>query len=535
MKSSAPPAPRDTRLIELWSLREDTTVETVADDPGTGLVSTRWDEIRLPMADPVVSRALERMTYGPVSLDNVLPGFSDTRSLPGDPRRAALRSTLEAVRHAVIRTLALADGTEQMSVVPIVREARFAPRSPAPDGVHRLSRFATLRVGSHDMVLESPLSSHRVLLHTAQAMWLVSCYVRPASVRETARLLDVPLDVVRTAVGYLEAAGMLVPAVRLTRTDAGAEGPDSARAAAPGAGRDTATGPGAGTAGGPWDPESHPHPLAFAEDRDPALEHWSPRELMLHNRSRPGLHDEPLGLAGGTAEAPKDAREHPDSDAVPLVLPVPDLDLVLARDPRLTTVLESRRSVRADGGLPLSLAQLGELLYRTARARPAAGRPYPSAGSVYPLELYVTVAGSGELPRGAYHYDPAAHTLFPLRTDPALVDALLEEAGANAGLSAEPPVLISMTARFRRLNVAFPGIAYSVLLKEVGALQQTLYLVSTAMGIGPCALAFGDTATSARAFGLDWRAESGVGEFVLAAVPTGAVSAESGGAPTRRP
>ncbi|MEU6877977.1 SagB family peptide dehydrogenase [Streptomyces sp. NPDC046712] len=494
MKSSAPPAPRETRLIELWSLREDTTVETAADDPGTGLVNTRWDEIRLPMTDPVISRALERMTYGPVSLDNVLPGFSDAGSHPGDPRRAALRATLESVRHAVIRTLALSDGTAQLSVVPIVREARFAPRMPPVDTVHRLSRFATLRVGAQDMILESPLSAHRVLLHTPQAMWLVSCYVRPTSVLDTARLLDVPVDVVRTAVGYLEASGMLVSGVRAGAGPAAAAGP---------------------------------HRVTFAEDRDPVLEHWSPRELMLHNRSRPGLHDEPLGPGGGKTGTA--AREHPSPDGVPVALPVPDLDLVLARDPRLTTVLESRRSVRTDGGLPLSVAQLGELLYRSARARPAAGRPYPSAGSVYPLELYVTVAGSAELPRGAYHYDPDGHTLFPLRTDPALVDALLGEAGANAGLSEEPPVLISMTARFRRMSAAFPGSAYSVLLKEVGALQQTLYLVSTAMGIGPCALAFGDTATSARAFGLDWRAESGVGEFVLAALPTGGASAEHGG------
>ncbi|MEV3993028.1 SagB family peptide dehydrogenase [Streptomyces sp. NPDC049837] len=502
MKSSAPPAPRENRLIELWSLREDTTFETAADDPGTALVSTRWDEIRLPATDPLVFRALERMTYGPVSLDNVLPGFSDPAPVPGDPRRAALDSTLEAVRHAVVRTLALADGTEQLAVVPIVREARFTPGRPAADTVHRMSRFATLRVGPRGSLLESPLSAHRVLLHTPQAMWLVSCYIRPVSVRETARLLGLPVDEVRTAVGYLEASGMLV---------AGATGPGQ-------------------------------EPVTFAEDRDPVLEHWSPRELMLHNRSRPGLHDEPVGpagtatgraagaagaatgrVAGATGAAGMPVEAPPGSDGVPIMLPVPDLDRLVAADPRLTTVLEARRSVRVDDGRPLSLAQLGELLYRSARARPAAGRPYPSALSVYPLELYVTVAGSGELPRGTYYYDPAAHTLLALGTEPDLVDALLDEAGTNAGMSEEPPVLISMTARFRRMGAVYPGTAYSVLLKEVGALQQTLYLVSTAMGIGPCALAFGDTVTSARAFGLDWRAESGVGEFVVAGLPTGTV------------
>ena len=74
-----------------------------------------------------------------------------------------------------------------------------------------------------------------------------------------------------------------------------------------------------------------------------------------------------------------------------------------------------------------------------------------------------------------------------------------------------------MTARFRRTAGSYRGTAYSALLKEVGALQQTLYLVATAMGLGPCALAFGDTETAARAFGLDWLAEPGVGEFVVSA------------------
>ena len=37
-------------------------------------------------------------------------------------------------------------------------------------------------------------------------------------------------------------------------------------------------------------------------------------------------------------------------------------------------------------------------------------RPYPSAGSLYELDLYLTVDRCDGLPRGIYHYDPARTT-----------------------------------------------------------------------------------------------------------------------------
>lgn len=146
-------------------------------------------------------------------------------------------------------------------------------------------------------------------------------------------------------------------------------------------------------------------------------------------------------------------------------------------------------------------------------------RPYPGAGGVHPLELYLTVSNCAELPRGSYRYDPTAHALIAIGADSGRVDELLGEAMAGAGLAREPAVLITMTASFREMTCRYSGMAYTALLKEVGALQQTLYLVCTAMGLASCALAAGDSDLSARAFGLDWRAESGVGEFVLGILP----------------
>ena len=58
-------------------------------------------------------------------------------------------------------------------------------------------------------------------------------------------------------------------------------------------------------------------------------------------------------------------------------------------------------------------------------------------------------------------------------------------------------------------------MAYSVILKNVGALYQTMYLVATAMGLAPCGLGGGHSDLFAAAAGLDYLAETSVGEFIL--------------------
>jgi SagB-type dehydrogenase family enzyme len=58
-------------------------------------------------------------------------------------------------------------------------------------------------------------------------------------------------------------------------------------------------------------------------------------------------------------------------------------------------------------------------------------------------------------------------------------------------------------------------MGYALVLKDLGALMQTMYLVATAMGLAPCAIGSGDAAVFARATGLDPLAESSVGEFAL--------------------
>jgi SagB-type dehydrogenase family enzyme len=84
-----------------------------------------------------------------------------------------------------------------------------------------------------------------------------------------------------------------------------------------------------------------------------------------------------------------------------------------------------------------------------------------------------------------------------------------------AGSTQRPPVLVTMTTRLARLSWIYSGIAYATTLKHVGALQQTLHLVATAMGLASTALAVDDGVAVDRALRLDWPTEVSVGDFLI--------------------
>jgi SagB-type dehydrogenase family enzyme len=248
-----------------------------------------------------------------------------------------------------------------------------------------------------------------------------------------------------------------------------------------------------------------------------------------------------MGLPGSPEPVVKPRLE---GSAIPLHRP--SWDDLATSDPTLGVAMEGRRSMRQYGAKPVTLTELGDLLYRTARVRSlitsgpgvepsvpgiepsvaAAGldprlsdRPYPGGGACYELELYVTVGQCQDIESAIYHYDPFGHQLELVNSDHAMVSQLLSVASQAAVIEAPPPVLITMTARFRRLTWKYESMAYAVALMDAGVLIQSLYLVCTAMNLAPCALGSVHVDAAARAFGTDWRIEPSIGQFMLGRYP----------------
>lgn len=460
----------------LWSFRDDVVIE-ISD--GDLIILTRCCDVHVVRPASAIAVSLHRMTLGPIALTNVA-GLD----------HGELAELLTRLRGSVVRSLGLSDSaTPLLSATPISPLGLFELPKLDDERPVRLSRFTSVREQAGELRLESPLSHYRVVLHQPLASWVVGALGHATTIVDIARVVNVAPPLVADILAYLAAADMVVLG----------EKPRS-------------TGP----------------PL-FAEDADPSLLTWSPLDLLFHSRSRLGRHDDPAGALYSYVDRlppPPAVKPVPDGPRFPLYRP--DLTAVTATMLSLAEAIEQRRSVREFADRGPSAQQLGDLLFRSARIRSqteitgsggvpytVSDRPYPSAGSLYELDLYLTVDRCDGLARGIYHYDPQDHALTLINKSASQVDELLDGAMVLIGAGSRPPALITMTARMGRLSWVYDGICYATALKHVGVLQQTLYLVATAIGLAPCALAMGDSEVATTAFGLDWPAEVSVGEFVV--------------------
>ncbi len=255
---------------------------------------------------------------------------------------------------------------------------------------------------------------------------------------------------------------------------------------------------------------------------------WEFHDLLFHFRSRSGYSAGRLGATyrlRGESE-PLPAIKPPMSSET-IQLKKPSRQSLSRHDAPLSTVMAGRESRRDPASNRLPDACLSEFLYRCAgtdRVRTTAGhetlrRSYPGAGSIHELEYYVAVDRCEHLEKGLYHYDGLHHVLFRLPSEQRDVSALLDHAAKAWGKpSTRPHVLVILAARFGRIMWKYEGLAYRLILLDAGVAMQTMYLVATAMGLGPCALGDGDSKLFARATGLDPFVEGSVAEFAISGV-----------------
>jgi SagB-type dehydrogenase family enzyme len=107
-------------------------------------------------------------------------------------------------------------------------------------------------------------------------------------------------------------------------------------------------------------------------------------------------------------------------------------------------------------------------------------RPVPSAGALYPLELYVVSLAVEGLPPGVYHYDPFRHRLAELGPScfadlrGALVDPTLADCAA---------ALLVATGVFWRSRFKYGARGYRFTLLEAGHVVQNAVLAAADLGL----------------------------------------------------
>jgi len=145
--------------------------------------------------------------------------------------------------------------------------------------------------------------------------------------------------------------------------------------------------------------------------------------------------------------------------------------------------LVKRRSVRDYAGEPLTLEEVSQLLW-AAQGTTAdwGGRTAPSAGALYPLEVYVIVGDVRNLAAGVYRYDPKGHEI--VMTAAGDIRAQLASAALGQTAVEDGAVDLVFTAVYQRTTRKYGDRGVRYVHMEAGHAAQNVCLQATAMGLG---------------------------------------------------
>jgi SagB-type dehydrogenase family enzyme len=156
--------------------------------------------------------------------------------------------------------------------------------------------------------------------------------------------------------------------------------------------------------------------------------------------------------------------------------------------------LHGRRSIRTYSDEPLTLLEISQLLWAAYGITKKQDSPEflrggfktaPSAGGLYPLEIYIVVGKVTGIPAGVYKYIPKDHKLIKILDGDKR--KALAEAGHSQSMINEAPVSFVYSAVFERTTKKYGdrGRERYVWL-DAGHSAQNIYLQAYTLGIGVC-------------------------------------------------
>jgi SagB-type dehydrogenase family enzyme len=172
-----------------------------------------------------------------------------------------------------------------------------------------------------------------------------------------------------------------------------------------------------------------------------------------------------------------------------LTLPPPKTDSRNA----IEKVLFRRRSVRELKERPLTLAELSQLLWAAQGITHRNGyRTAPSAGALYPLELYLLAGNVVDLGSGFYQYLPSQHRLKTMASDDKRLP--LRRAALDQVSISEAAAVLVFCAIFERITGKYGPRGIRYVHMEAGHAAQNVYLQAESLHLGTVVLgAFDDS------------------------------------------
>ncbi len=178
-----------------------------------------------------------------------------------------------------------------------------------------------------------------------------------------------------------------------------------------------------------------------------------------------------------------------------IALPTPRLKGTLT----LEETLAQRRSVREFSDAPLTLAELGQLLWAAQGiTHPAGLRTAPSAGALYPLEVYAVTR------EGVYHYEPQGHQLI-VQVQRDVRSALYAAALRQDAVLSAPAVIVIAAVYARTAQKYGEERSPRYVHLEAGHAAQNVLLQAVALNLDavPIGAFEDDTVTQVLALPLD--------------------------------
>ncbi len=177
-----------------------------------------------------------------------------------------------------------------------------------------------------------------------------------------------------------------------------------------------------------------------------------------------------FGLLGCQPPIKREATPSPVEE-IPLPKPAQRSEVSLEE------ALTRRRSIREFREEGLTSTETSQLLWAAQGITDPRGfRTAPSAGALYPLELYVATD------EGVYHYLPQSHSLAMLSPEDMRLG--LWEAGLIQDALREAAVIIIIAAVYARTEGKYGARAERYVRLEAGHAAQNILLQATALGLG---------------------------------------------------
>lgn len=144
--------------------------------------------------------------------------------------------------------------------------------------------------------------------------------------------------------------------------------------------------------------------------------------------------------------------------------------------------LRERRSVRSYKSDPLELAEISQILWSAQGITSERGfRTAPSAGALYPLELYVIAGKVNGLPPAVYKYRPRDHALLEFL--PGDRRSRLSRAALRQGAIRKAPAVILFCAVYERTTGKYGQRGIRYVHMEIGHAAQNVCLQAIALGL----------------------------------------------------